>query len=161
MPKNTPYILVNCEAMPLVTLLFPFLSMPPSYTFVLYPHYTPMNSCYTSSTPTLVMTLCLCYTQSVTGKKFWTKVTTNFKTSNIIYLIYCRKCSKQRGNRAPLHLRMAIQFFIQLAKKEWALTKQGNRRRLEKAEMQILSAADKRIGNTKSRNIKNREITIE
>ena len=33
----------------------------PSYTYVLYPRCTPVNSCYTSFTPTLVVTLYLCY----------------------------------------------------------------------------------------------------
>ena len=58
MPKNAPYILVNCEAMPPLHFHAHSFSHAFSYTLiVLYHRYTPVNSCYTSSTLTLVMSL--------------------------------------------------------------------------------------------------------
>ena len=61
MPKYTPYILVNREAMPPLHFCAHSFFHAPICSFVLYPCYTPVNSCYSSSTPTLVMILCLCY----------------------------------------------------------------------------------------------------
>ena len=57
------YILVvNHEAMPLLYFCAYLLHFyAPSYTSVLFPHYTPMHSSYSSSTPTLIMTPSLCY----------------------------------------------------------------------------------------------------
>ena len=57
MPENSPYIVANHEVIhPLHFYAHSFLHAP-SYTFVLYPRCTPRNSCYTSSTPTLIMTV--------------------------------------------------------------------------------------------------------
>ena len=63
MSENTSYnIVTNREAThPLHFSAHSFLHAL-SYTFVLYPHCTPVNSCYTSSTPILIMTSCLRYT---------------------------------------------------------------------------------------------------
>ena len=47
MPKDTPYIPVNREAMPLLHFCAHLFFHAPSYTFILYSRYTPMNSCYT------------------------------------------------------------------------------------------------------------------
>ena len=64
MPKSTPYILVNREAMPPLCYCVHTFFHALRYTFALYPRYTIRNSCYTSFTHTLVMTLYLCYTAS-------------------------------------------------------------------------------------------------
>ena len=64
MAKNTPYILVNHEAMSRLHFCTPSFFQASSYTFAVNPHYTPVNSCHTSSTPALIMTLSLCYAAS-------------------------------------------------------------------------------------------------
>ena len=48
------------------------------------------------------------FKSAVTGENFRAKVTANCKTSNLIYLIECRKCNKQYVGETenPLHLRM-------------------------------------------------------
>ena len=50
------------------------------------------------------------FKSTVTGEKFCAQVSTNCKTSNIIYLIECQKCNKQYVHvgemENPLHLRM-------------------------------------------------------
>ena len=58
------YILVNHEALPPLYFHAHLFFHAPSYTFVLYPRYTSVNSSYTSSTLILVMTLWLCYNAS-------------------------------------------------------------------------------------------------
>ena len=48
------------------------------------------------------------FNSAVTGEKFRARVTANCKTSNIVYLIECRKCKKQYVGETenPLHLRV-------------------------------------------------------
>ena len=48
------------------------------------------------------------FSSAVTGEKFRARVTANCKTSNIVYLIECRKCKKQYVGETenPLHLRI-------------------------------------------------------
>ena len=48
------------------------------------------------------------FTSAATGKKFSARVSATCKTSNIIYLIQCRKCKMQYVGETenPLHLRM-------------------------------------------------------
>ena len=48
------------------------------------------------------------FKSAVTGENFRAQVTANCKTSNIVYLIECRKCNKQYVGETenPLHLRM-------------------------------------------------------
>ena len=57
MPENTPCIASNREAIHLLHFHAHSFLHAPSYAFVLYPCYTFGNSCYNSSTPTLVMTV--------------------------------------------------------------------------------------------------------
>ena len=61
-PNNTPYILVKYEGVPPLHFCAHSFFHAPSYIFVLYLRYTLVNSYYTSSTLTLVMTPHLCYT---------------------------------------------------------------------------------------------------
>ena len=61
MLKYTPYMVVNCQGMPPLHFIAPSFFHSPFSSFVLYLCYTPVNSCYSSSTPTLVMIMCLCY----------------------------------------------------------------------------------------------------